>query len=88
MTREQHNGRMAVQIEDALQCAAELAKHGILLEKIEIGVIAKPRITIKRPPKRARLTSGVIRVKGHATGRTETHAAPIHRCQVEWEVQA
>jgi hypothetical protein len=80
-----HNGRLAVQMEDATYCLADLARRGLRIVTVEIGKLPKPRIVLDAPyitP--GGLKGGLMRSSNKRT----CYATDHQRCQVEWEVPA
>lgn len=86
MSKQQNNGKLAVQMEDARFCLADLAQRGAQIESIELGVLPTPRITIARPVRG--LKAEVIGIEGGITKRTETWAANHMECHIEWKQPA
>ena len=86
MSRSQHNGRLAAQMEDARHCLADLAQRGLHIISVEIGGMPKkPRIRLDAPwPEPGGLIGGEI----VTTPRKRRYATVLHHCQVEWEVPA
>lgn len=80
--REQKNGQVIVQMEDAKVCIKVLSRLGVQIKKVELGVLPVPRIEVNREP--PDVESGIIRLNGSARGRVTTHATTMHHCQVEW----
>jgi hypothetical protein len=84
-TNPTHNGRLAVQMEDARYCLADLARRGLRIASVEIGRLPKPRITLDAPYLQpAGLQGGMV----HRTDKRTRYATDHKCCQVEWEVPA
>lgn len=90
MNTSMNNGRLAVQMEDARYCLADLAQRGLSILSIKIGSMrSKPIIVLDAPyitP--GGLEGGRMRFSVRSGLRTETYATQHCGCQVEWEVPA
>lgn len=88
-TTTNHNGRLAVQIEDARACLADLARLGLHIDRVEIGRLPLPRIVLDAPwPTPGGLEGGLKATTSRGGQRIHTYATRLHECQVEWEVPA
>ena len=79
MTRtSRQNGRLAVQLEDAARCLADLAARGANVKGVHVGLHPRPLINVDRPPRD--LHGGTVRIRANS----RTYAALHMGCQVEW----
>ncbi len=85
MNSQTHNGKLAVQMEDATHCLADLARRGLRIATVEIGKLPKPRIVLDAPYlEPGGLKGGMMRSSDKRT----CYATDHRHCQVEWEVPA
>lgn len=82
----QANGRLAVQLDDARVCLADLARRGAHVLSVQLGGKPCPLILLARPPRG--LQGGTIRISGGHGPRIETLATRHLDCQLEWRVDA
>ncbi|MEE9357349.1 hypothetical protein [Candidatus Vondammii sp. HM_W22] len=88
MNRSTHNGRLAVQMEDAHHCLADLAKRGLSIRQVEVGLMPIPRIILDASYlELGGLKGGIKCIKRNGI-RTDVYATQHQRCQIEWEVPA
>lgn len=84
-TARTHNGKLAVQMEDANHCLADLARRGLRIASVEIGKLPKPRIVLDAPYlEPGGLKGGLLRSSNKRTRYATDHKL----CQVEWEVRS
>ena len=88
-TRSINNGRLAVQLDDARYCLADLSQRKLAIKTVAFGVLPVPLIVIDAPHlKPGGLEGGRKRITNQNGRHTETYATRHMDCQVEWEVPA
>lgn len=83
------NGRLAVQLDGARYCLADLAQRGLHIIRVELGTLPDPLVVLDAPYlEPGGLTGGRKRIEIRNGARRETYATRHMECQVEWEVPA